>query len=83
LSASLRSSATAAIASKQDGHPLATGSNFFTSRPQVVFMALELGSGPLSLFLLFRLHRVKGLVRSGRARAGALSKAFLISLKAF
>ena len=56
---------------------------FFTSIPQVVFMAPELRSEPHFLFLLIPLYRVTGLVMSCRARAGALSKAFLISLKAY
>ena len=56
---------------------------FFTSIPQVIFMAPELRSEPHFLFLLIPLYRVTGLVRSCRARAGALSKAFLISLKAY
>jgi len=56
---------------------------FFTSIPQVVFMAPELRSEPHFLFLLIPEYRVTGLVMSCRARAGALSKAFLISLKAY
>ena len=56
---------------------------FFTSIPQVIFMAPELRSEPHFLFLLIPLYRVTGLVMSCRARAGALSKAFLISLKAY
>ena len=55
----------------------------FTSIPQVIFMAPELRSEPHFLFLLIPLYRVTGLVMSCRARAGALSKAFLISLKAY
>ena len=46
------------------------------------FMAPELRSEPPFLFLLIPLYRVTGLVMSCRARAGALSKGFLISLKA-
>ena len=49
---------------------------FFTSIPQVIFMAPELRSEPHFLFLLIPLYRVTGLVRSCRVRAGTLSKAF-------